>query len=1075
MSARWVVAAMRHRPGQTVGVLVLAFLVGACVVLIRLATRSLEQGVVKPAVTLRPAVASALIVDAGLREAPASEVGQAAELLGPVTRRVYPRGVGNWAADGLTQVFPEPAPSNPAQLLVRDDVCAHLRFSAGRCPTAAGEIAVSESDSDAYGWRVGTTRPYAAPTGSGDPRRGTRSVPSGPGQPAMDIVQLTVVGVYVQAPDDRFWLGRHLGGNRAIVQDQGVKLDPWVAAPATVRPGWVVSATREYAVDPLALTIDDLPAVQREIGAAQERAPSGAVLRGGVAAAGEEVASSAAQIRLIVPLVLGQLAALVVAVLYAVARSAADERRGEAALARLRGGGARGARRLLLGELLPPVLVGVVLGGLGAVGIGAGLRARILPPGVPAEIGPSTGVAVLAAALVAGAVVALAAWPVVRLDVFRLLQRLPVLPRGIGAGTWVVLALTAAAVLALRTTSDPTPLALAAPTLLALALGLLGAGLLGRLGPAVARRARRRGAAGAALGWAAAARRPVGRLVAVIVAVATASTVVAANAAVVGARNRQLRAELESGAPYAVQVGTADLPALVDLVQRADPAGEKATVVAVTRPADGQAPATLAVDPRQLGRVAYTSTLPGADLDRLSAGERPPSLRVAGSVLALTGTTDLTPLDSTAAGTPGTTPGPAPGETPAADDPVWRAWGLRVGAVVTTPDGRRLDRPLGVFPLRTTAPTQLSAPLLCQEACRFDRLTFALAPLPGGTPGAASQASTGSTGSQGSGRPPAMVRGRVTLTGLTVDGRRVGLGPAGAWRTWRDPVNPAAAAVEVVDAAAQDSLALSVTVSGGPVAMPYGDVPDPLPGLVVGVDGTTTVEAKGLTDTMLPIRPIGTGAGQLPLLAARGILVDRTVLGLRGAHLGPNDTAEVWFAGDSDGTRAAVRDALAARGMAVTGVRDAEVVRARYDASGSAWGLSLALVAAALSMLVAVAFVVVAALLGWRRAATDAAVLRMAGMRARTVRAAAVRERVIVSGAGVLLGALAGVLGAFLVMPLFPLFTRPAARPLPALLPDPPAVALSWCLVALAVTAAATGSARLVARRARARLVEEEQ
>ncbi|QQS01204.1 MAG: hypothetical protein IPK37_01595 [Austwickia sp.] len=222
---------------------------------------------------------------------------------------------------------------------------------------------------------------------------------------------------------------------------------------------------------------------------------------------------------------------------------------------------------------------------------------------------------------------------------------------------------------------------------------------------------------------------------------------------------------------------------------------------------------------------------------------------------------------------------------------------------------------------------------------------------------------------------------------------------------------------------------------------------------------------------MLPIRPIGTGAGQLPLLAARGILGDRTVLGLRGAHLGPNDTAEVWFAGDSDGTRAAVRDALAARGMAVTGVRDAEVVRARYDASGSAWGLSLALVAAALSMLVAVAFVVVAALLGWRRAATDAAVLRMAGMRARTVRAAAVRERVIVSGAGVL----PGVLGAFLVMPLFPLFTRPAARPLPALLPDPPAVALSWCLVALAVTAAATGSARLVARRARARLVEEEQ
>ena len=64
---------------------------------------------------------------------------------------------------------------------------------------------------------------------------------------------------------------------------------------------------------------------------------------------------------------MAQMGLLLVCVLWLVLVAAADQRRGEVAVARLRGRGSRGARRLLLGETLPPVVVGAPLGALLAV------------------------------------------------------------------------------------------------------------------------------------------------------------------------------------------------------------------------------------------------------------------------------------------------------------------------------------------------------------------------------------------------------------------------------------------------------------------------------------------------------------------------------------------------------------------------------------------------------------------------------------------------------------------------------------------------------------------------------------
>ena len=1039
---RWLLAALAHRRGQAIGVLALSVLVGACIVLVPLATRSLEQGVVKPAVTLQAPAASALVVDAGARVMPAAELTDALALLPPATQAVYPRGITELRATGLTPVFPAPARPNEAQLLVRDDVCAHLSFDAGRCPQASGEIAISAQDAQAYRWDLGGTHPFLPPVGNLDPRRTTGLTPAGP---TAAPVPLTVVGIYRQVPDERYWLGVHLGGNRAIILDQGVKLDPFIASPATLGTGWTVTALAEYPADAEALTVELLPAAMDGIAAAQRAAPSGVVFRRGLEGVRAEAASSAEQIRLIVPLVLGQLAALVVAILYAVARAAAQERRGEAALARLRGGGIAGARRLLMGELIPPVLAGVLLGALAAVGLDAGLRAWVLPAGVPPQVGAPVVVALIGAAVVATAAVAVAVRPIARAPVLALLQRLPQRAARAGVGTWVVVALAGAAVLAVRSTSEPTPLALAAPTLLALALGLIGVAVLARLGPAAALRAWRRGRPAAGVGWAGAARRPAGRLVVVAVAVATAAAVVAVNSAVVGARNRALRAELEAGAPRALRVATQDLAALVGVLAKADPSGRQATVVTLTRPTDANAPTALGVDPVGLRGVVFASALSGADLDALGRGDGVPPLRLTGTTLSMT-------VRAALSAEPAFLP-----RGGVADQAELDQWGLRVVAVVTVADGQRYSRPLGVVPLRTTSSAQITGPLLCRD-CRLDRLTFGLAPLPGREP---------------LGPVPATLRGGVVLSDMTLDGRRIGPGPAEEWQSWVDPDDPSAGAVTLRPDAGPGEVSLDVTARSGAVSLPRADVPEPLPALVVGLPDQGTVQAKGLTEAMVPVRRVGR-AEQLPVLGERGILYDRTRLGLRGARLGSHDGAEVWLARDAGEVEASVRAELARAGLVVTGERDAAALRARYDASGSAWGLTLALVAAALSLLLAAGFVAVSATLGWRRAATDIAVLRLAGVRAGLLRAASVRERLVVVLLGALLGGAAGLLGGALVMPLFPLFARPAARPVPDLAPDPVAVAGTWALALAVLVAVAVLAGLVVARRAAAALVQED-
>jgi hypothetical protein len=99
-----------------------------------------------------------------------------------------------------------------------------------------------------------------------------------------------------------------------------------------------------------------------------------------------------------------------------------------------------------------------------------------------------------------------------------------------------------------------------------------------------------------------------------------------------------------------------------------------------------------------------------------------------------------------------------------------------------------------------------------------------------------------------------------------------------------------------------------------------------------------------------------------------------------------------------------------------------------------------------LALLMAALALVVVAATGWRAVARDFAAMRMAGVPLPVLRRAARTEQLVVVGVGVGVGAVSGLLGAHLAMPLIPLFNRPAPVPALDLSPAWPAVAVAVLL-----------------------------
>jgi hypothetical protein len=1035
LSHTW--AAVRYRRSQSVALVLVSALVTTCALFAPLFVRTLEQGLLRAALLERDVADTTVVIRASrTAENPTLTPADLVGMLPADATPWFGQPIGMLTAD--TRIPPAAGKDpSPVRLVARDDVCAHVDLSAGRCPSASGEVLISGVDADSWGWTQGTR--FEAPDPSRDPEPGGTPAPA---------VPLTVVGVYTARPDPSYWLRTAVQGKSGFLIAEGTTdlplVDDFLVAPDTFSTGWAegaVSAEFPLARERVSLsTLPDINASLAELDRPHEDMSVSSPVPGLVAS----VAAGRTIVQTLVPLLLAQLALLAVTVLVLVAHAAVEERRPEVALARLRGRSREGGSRVVMAELALSVVLGIPLGVLVALAGAEVLRRLVMPAGVPLEVRWPLGVAALVALAASLTSVYLAARPVLREPIASLLRRVPpAAARGLGVLDVAVVVVASVAVIGLVTGDVEGPTALLTPILLALALGLVGAALLRPTAVRVGRWSLSRGRLASGLAALSLARRPALRQVLVVVATATALATFAANAVVIGDRNRTARAELELGAPTVLETtGTvpAELAAAVDSL----PAEQRslATPVVVSRPRDPSAVPTLLARPAEIARISYA----GADLQRdgLPALTPPvsPSIWLEDGQLTGTLAWRLSQFRT--------------GDGPVGDYPpnIIGASGLdlsvdpapmRVGITVSMPDGSVFDRDLATVEQTESGRVAVRAPVLCPDGCRLAGLWLL------------------------SSDPWAEhVAGRLELGGLAIDGTPLDLGGP---ETWLAPEGDAAQGTQTISGAGPD-LVVDFDNTGRRLLSRRADVPSPTPVLLAG---RPPADARGDDFSLIGLggRPMAATAvahvDALPAVTARGALADLDAQLRVGGPAPPGSSLQVWLGTEDPQVVDAVSAALAGRGLPVSTSTTITEARAQYDRSATGWGLLLGVFTGIAALLVSGLVVGLVALTSWRGVARDLTGLLVAGIPRAVLRSALRREQLVTVIAGVALGTACGVGGALLAMPLLPLFDSPAAVPAPDFTP-------AWAVIgatALCALLVVGGVAVLAARTVVARAVPE--
>ncbi|HRW18588.1 MAG TPA: hypothetical protein P5181_07050 [Dermatophilaceae bacterium] len=1035
-------AALRHRPGQAWLLALLAALVVGCASFGPLYARALEHSLLRGGLDRTPEQATAFVLSSardGQRRIDAATVRAA---LPPSIGVFYDAGVEVWTGRLLLT-----GRAGVARTPIRAtaQVCAGLDVVRGRCAEAAYEVLVSEAEATLQGWGPGTVL------------TATEQRPSVAAVPPFTR-PLTVVGTYRQHSDRRSWAWVTLEGRAGTVLP-GLEAEPLmddvVTTPATFADqptgssataiGWTqvfVEVTHVLRRD--RLSVDDLPGLAPQLEQARAaglHAHPSVDLRTGLGELTDEVVEGQRQARVIVPLLMAQLALLGVVVLGLVAGSAIEQRRQEAALARLRGAGAAGAQRLLLAELGTAVLLGAPIGVLAAVLATAVVSRVWLAAGVPLEVPTATYAAALAGVVVAGAALVLAARRTASEPLAALLRRVPPRRRTVALGLLhaLVIGVSLAGLVGVMTGTVTGPLALLTPALVSLAVGLLLAHLIVPLAGLVARRATRRGSVPVGLAAAQVARRPAVRRVVTLVTVATALTVFAADAAVVGARNREWRARTETGAALVVGTTATSIPALVEAVAAADPGGERATPVVWVRQGSADALRTMAVVPGQFERVADLPVSRDAFvLDALRVMPPQPA-RISGRRVSVTVTPTLQRLDPTAVGAPG---------DPDRRRPIVLSVRLALGNGAITTVG------LGEIPPEATGQLTLGTDVDCTSGCAV--LGIGIERVLGDA---------------------SIVRGRIVLDRLAGDaGPPADLGRSGLWegRGTVSTIDLIPFAVPA-DVGSPTALAIDLLTDRTNLWVPSTAEVGSLPGLLVGAPppGSTPgrpVTAAGIDGISVSLLPVGT----LPYAPGGGTgiaVASLPALATRASTISMLGRAEVYLRDPA--LLEPLRKEMSRKGITVREVVSQPDRIALYEASASAWGLRLAVVVGVLAIVLAALVLLLVAATAWRGRARDYAALRMAGVGAGAIRAASIAEQGAVVVVAVLVGAACGVLSTRLALPMVPLFNRPSETYAADLSLAWPTVlaALGLALVVLVVVAALVG-VRLAARATPDRLRE---
>ncbi|MHA3701523.1 FtsX-like permease family protein [Jatrophihabitans sp. YIM 134969] len=1004
---RLVRARLAHRRGEAALLLVLAALLVAAAATGPLYERAVEQAAVRAVLDGQGVVSRGLevSVDAAGDAASVQPTGRARELFDPPV-------VGT---DVPAQFRTGRYPRLQTTLTHRDRQCEELTFTTGRCPTAEGEVVTSTSTATALGLQVGSTLAVRVPTLTGD---------------TSTEVRIRVVGLYQPfSSDDAYWFGHPYSSSTGLTEsDDGLHADAFFGTEGQVTaladqlqtdlPGTLPRRTVDLALRADDVSVDDVGVLRGVIAGlvSSTRTPRVSVVTG-LSDDLDAIDAQRNDARTVVLVLAVQLAALAAIALGVVVAAAADQRRPELALLRLRGLGRSRTALALTRELGLLVALAVVPGVAVAWLVTFAAAATWLGHGVHPEARLPVVLAAVVAAVAGLVIVFATAWRTVRAPISALLRQVgDTGRRGIGLGEVAVAVVAVAGLVTASVgvggTGDGTgsPLALLTPTCVAVLVGIV----LSRLVEFVARRSGGRQLARAALarglGLLAIARRTGARLTVVILTVATALVVFAAQQDGVASAARAERAAAVVGAPVVLQVSAANAPALRQAVRAADPDGRFATPVVVVRPPGVGSEPVVAVDPSGFGTVATWGR-----------PELEPSAR---TLVSLTPTTTVRPVTVT---------------TSALTLRVSSTWSRLAGAIedpgpVVAPspsltltfqhgDGRSTTASFGPLPARTSSSgVELRAAVSCTDGCRL--------------------ASMGITRPVLDDTPLTLDLGLASLT--TGDGAAVDIGPGSAWASLTPdtpvPGTTTAASIEVTDLPVPSpGIRVQAVDVGGNAIAQHLDVPLALPVLAAGPPPTATDDTGAVTAATFAG---GTGrvriVGSLPFIPQIGspaLLEDIDLASATAPEFDVTASPAVWLAVDDPAREAALTATLRDHDVDVVSRSTTAAAVTGYAQTAPGWSNQLALVAGAIAELLAVLLVALVVLTGRAVRQRDLAGLRLVGIDRRTLQRSSLWELGVLVAVGMVGGVVAGLIGVRVALPSVPIFVADPPVPIPVVHP----------------------------------------